>query len=349
MWLCADCRLAQLADRVRLPEDPVGLEPSALAAQRAAASTGSSSGVRSVPGDRVAEFGSPHGGSFAGPLTGHGLVLAGHDEPADVVLDGCFGLMHARRPGCRAAPAVARLRPGGRLVLQFHSLAAVLRGEQWKRTAARARRLLLDAGAGRPARPARAHRDRRPLVPAVRRHGCVWSRRAPRTRLRWAVGRPSSWPVCSGGSARPGCTTWPRCAGCRPRSAAPAGEPAGVCTGRTRPRGPGLRLTARRPGRSRCSTSRACTRGSCSGSPTPRPRSRAAGCRAARIPVIPPAELVDRTRTSCSCSCPSCWPRHERHCRASSSPAGRWVDAAAARLGSPHRTDAVAPRAAAVN
>jgi hypothetical protein len=37
MWWCARCRLAQLADTADVPEEPAGIEPAALAEQRAAA------------------------------------------------------------------------------------------------------------------------------------------------------------------------------------------------------------------------------------------------------------------------------------------------------------------------
>jgi hypothetical protein len=135
MWWCARCRLAQLADTADVPEEPAGLEPAALAEQRAAAVRWLlEEGLLPATG-RVAEFSSPHGGSFAGLLDRCGLSVAPAGErageTADVVLDGCFGLMHAADQRAALAARVDRLSAGGVLVLQFHSLAAIVRHEQW--------------------------------------------------------------------------------------------------------------------------------------------------------------------------------------------------------------------------
>ena len=131
MWWCARCRLAQLADTADVPEEPVGVEPAALAEQRAAAVEWLiEEGLLPAAG-RVAEFPSPHGGSFADLLGQRGLSAAPAGEPADVVLDGCFGLMHAADQRAALRARVDRLSADGVLVLQFHSLAAIVRHEQW--------------------------------------------------------------------------------------------------------------------------------------------------------------------------------------------------------------------------
>ena len=68
-------------------------------------------------GSRVAEYGSPHGGSWLELLAGRGLTPVPDGDPADVVLD-CFGLMHAADQsaalaGRRAAgPRFLKLFPG---------------------------------------------------------------------------------------------------------------------------------------------------------------------------------------------------------------------------------------------
>src|SRR5205823_4767583 len=92
MWLCSSCGLAQLVADPTVPDEPKATEPAALVAQAADA-------VERVAdwlpqGARVAEYGSPHGGSWLGLLHERGLAVAGADEPADVVLD-CFGMMHS--------------------------------------------------------------------------------------------------------------------------------------------------------------------------------------------------------------------------------------------------------------
>jgi hypothetical protein len=56
-------------------------------------------------------------------------VVENHDQ-ADVVLD-CFGLMHCADQASGLAERAARVAPAGVLLLQFHSLATILRLGQW--------------------------------------------------------------------------------------------------------------------------------------------------------------------------------------------------------------------------
>src|SRR5580700_9425897 len=64
MWLCSSCGLAQLMTDPTVPEEPRGTEPAALVAQAAdAVERVASAGVFSGR-PRVAEYGSPHGGSW---------------------------------------------------------------------------------------------------------------------------------------------------------------------------------------------------------------------------------------------------------------------------------------------
>ncbi|CAM4505579.1 class I SAM-dependent methyltransferase [Nocardia ninae] len=124
---CVTCGLAQLAEDDTHTAEPRGIEPLALRDQAAAAVAR----VRSdgwLSGATVREFGSPHGGSWLPLLTEHGFRTVA--EQADVVLD-CFGIMHEpdqRAAFMRRAEATA---PGGVLLLQFHSLHAIVRKSQW--------------------------------------------------------------------------------------------------------------------------------------------------------------------------------------------------------------------------
>lgn len=132
LWLCARCGLAQLPDRANVPEEVAGTEPAALRDQRAEA-VGWLAGT-GLLGDRatVSEFGSPHGGSWLPELSRHGLSdPANGATSADVVVDGCFGVMHEPDQYAALEARSARLGPGGLLVLQYHSLAAILAGRQW--------------------------------------------------------------------------------------------------------------------------------------------------------------------------------------------------------------------------
>ncbi|GEL20815.1 transferase [Pseudonocardia asaccharolytica DSM 44247 = NBRC 16224] len=131
LWLCADCGLAQLADDTAVPEDPQGTQPEALT-QQADDALGRLLTSRILPAaGTVAEFPSPHGGSWLPRLAALGLRQAPPDAPADVVLDCCFGLMHAEDQETAFRDRAARTRPGGLLLVQFHSLASILRRTEW--------------------------------------------------------------------------------------------------------------------------------------------------------------------------------------------------------------------------
>ena len=130
MWLCSSCGLAQLVGEPIVAEEPLGAEPEALVAQAADAverleATGWLSGR-----SRVAEFASPHGGSWLGLLAGRGLVPVADDGPADVVVDS-FGMMHDPDQATALAERTARVAPGGVLLLQYHSLETIVRLGQW--------------------------------------------------------------------------------------------------------------------------------------------------------------------------------------------------------------------------
>jgi hypothetical protein len=130
MWLCAACGLAQLVADPTVPEEPRGAEPAALVAQAADAVGRIAAAGLLPPGGRVAEYGSPHGGSWLGLLADRGLTAVADGEQADIVLD-CFGLMHAADQGAALAGRAARLAPGGVLLLQYHALDTIIRLGQW--------------------------------------------------------------------------------------------------------------------------------------------------------------------------------------------------------------------------
>jgi C-methyltransferase C-terminal domain/Putative zinc binding domain len=131
LWLCADCGLAQLADDAELPDEPEGIEPAALTRQRHDAVL-AAAGVGLLPaGATVAEGSTPHGGSWRAELEALGLRWARDGEPADIVVDASFGMMHAPDQAHALDSLVARMTPDGTLLFGFHSLAAILREQQW--------------------------------------------------------------------------------------------------------------------------------------------------------------------------------------------------------------------------
>jgi hypothetical protein len=130
MWLCSTCGLAQLVADPTVPEEPRGTEPAALVEQAADAVARVAAAGLLADGRRVAEYGSPHGGSWLDLLASRGLTPVPAGGPADVVLD-CFGLMHAAEQSAALAERVSRVTAGGVLLLQYHSLDAIIRGGQW--------------------------------------------------------------------------------------------------------------------------------------------------------------------------------------------------------------------------
>ena len=130
MWLCSHCGLAQLLDDPTVPAEPRGTEPAALVAQAAKAVARTAAAGLLPAGARVAEYGSPHGGSWLGLLAGRGLRPASAAAQADVVLD-CFGMMHAADQADAVAGRARRVAPGGVLLLQYHSLDAIIGQGQW--------------------------------------------------------------------------------------------------------------------------------------------------------------------------------------------------------------------------
>jgi hypothetical protein len=130
LWLCARCGLAQLAEDPTTPEEPRATEPEALMRQaRDAIDRVAAAGLLPAAGT-VREFGSPHGDSWLGLLADRGLVAPAPGQRADVVLD-CLGLLHDRDQAEALELRLDALAPGGTLLVQFHSLAAVLGGSQW--------------------------------------------------------------------------------------------------------------------------------------------------------------------------------------------------------------------------
>jgi hypothetical protein len=130
MWLCSSCSLAQLLADPTVPEEPRGTEPAALVAQAAdAVERVSAAGLLPEKGV-VAEYGSPHGGSWLELLAARGLVPSGPGGQADVIID-CFGLMHAADQHQALADRAARLTPGGVLLLQYHALSTIIGCRQW--------------------------------------------------------------------------------------------------------------------------------------------------------------------------------------------------------------------------
>lgn len=129
MGLCRRCGLAQLAgDDVAVTES-VGLEPQVLRDQ-AALAVDMMAKAGYLDADTVAEFGSPHGGTWIPLLNQRGLREVSIGHPADVVVDS-FGLMHEPDQAAAIQRRLASLTEDGVLLLQYHSLATIVANGQW--------------------------------------------------------------------------------------------------------------------------------------------------------------------------------------------------------------------------
>ncbi len=130
MWLCSSCGLAQLLGEATLADETPGIEPQALVAQAADAVECLATAGWLSGRSRVAEFASPHGGSWLELLEDRGLAPLSGAQPADVVIDS-FGMMHDADQSSALAERAARVAPNGVLLLQYHSLATIMRLGQW--------------------------------------------------------------------------------------------------------------------------------------------------------------------------------------------------------------------------
>lgn len=130
MVLCAACGLAQLEDDPTTAAEPRGVEPAALVEQAAAAVRDLVGAGLARPGTRVAEFGSPHGGSWLAPLAAAGLRAAAAGEPADLVVDS-LGIMHEPDQRGGLLRRLTRLADDGVLALHVHPLATIVRTGAW--------------------------------------------------------------------------------------------------------------------------------------------------------------------------------------------------------------------------
>ncbi|MCL3819891.1 methyltransferase C-terminal domain-containing protein [Aeromicrobium wangtongii] len=127
MVLCTACGLAQIAHDDTAPEQPLGIEPRALVEQ-AEAAIALAAGRGWLAGTTVREFPSPHGGTWLPMLQERGHVRA--TGRAAVVLDS-FGIMHEADQRAAWRARAAATDPDGVLLVQFHSLAAIVRHGQW--------------------------------------------------------------------------------------------------------------------------------------------------------------------------------------------------------------------------
>jgi hypothetical protein len=129
MVMCLDCRLVQLESDPTTPEEPRGLEPSALVEQAEAAVNDAEAHGYLGPGMRVLEYPSPHGGSWVAQLGRRSLIEVAQG-PADLLVD-IFGMMHDADQRAALARRISQMSADAILLMQFHTVAAIVRSGFW--------------------------------------------------------------------------------------------------------------------------------------------------------------------------------------------------------------------------
>jgi C-methyltransferase C-terminal domain/Putative zinc binding domain len=129
MVMCLDCRLVQLESDPTTPEEPRGLEPSALVEQAEAAINQAEAHGYVRPGIRVLEYPSPHGGSWVEQLGRRSLVEV-TQGPAGLLVD-IFGMMHEADQRAALTKRISQMGSDAVLLMQFHTVAAIVRAGFW--------------------------------------------------------------------------------------------------------------------------------------------------------------------------------------------------------------------------
>jgi len=129
MIQCSQCHQDQLETDPTSPDEPRGVEPLALVA-RARDAVARIAAVEILPPDgSVPEHARPHGGSWIAAMSANGLREV-DEGPADVVVD-TFGMMHDSDQHLAMRLCTEELAAGGVVLVQFHTLASILRHGMW--------------------------------------------------------------------------------------------------------------------------------------------------------------------------------------------------------------------------
>lgn len=127
LMLCGACALAQIVEDDTEPEVPRGIEPQALVDQ-AVTALESADAAGWLHGATMREFPSPHGGTWVPLMVERGFTET--EGSADVVLDS-FGVMHEPDQAAAWQARAAATAPGGVLLIQVHTFAAIVEAQQW--------------------------------------------------------------------------------------------------------------------------------------------------------------------------------------------------------------------------
>lgn len=129
MVMCLNCRLVQLESDPTTPEEPRGLEPRALVEQADAAIHQAEAEGYLRSGIRVLEYPSPHGGSWVEQLERRSLIEVSRG-PAELLVD-IFGMMHEADQRSALIDRISQMSADAILLMQFHTVAAIVRSGFW--------------------------------------------------------------------------------------------------------------------------------------------------------------------------------------------------------------------------
>lgn len=115
--LCGGCGLVQLDHYSPVAEEPLAVESATLRRHASEASGRLLDRIGAPPGQRVREFASHHGGSWANALGELGCVLV--QDGADLVVDN-QSIIHAENLESELAVRIASLADDGLLAIEFH-------------------------------------------------------------------------------------------------------------------------------------------------------------------------------------------------------------------------------------
>ncbi|GAA0335903.1 transferase [Micropruina glycogenica] len=129
MVLSSVSGLLQLEDDPTSPEEPIGIEPAALVRQAELCVDDAEAAGFVIPGTRVLEYPSPHGGSWAKQLARRAMVEVTAGE-ADLLVD-VHGMMHDADQHAAFTERLDHMGPDSVLLMMIHNATSIVRNGMW--------------------------------------------------------------------------------------------------------------------------------------------------------------------------------------------------------------------------
>lgn len=129
MVLSSVSGLLQLEDDPTTPEEPIGIEPAALVRQaEMCVNDGQAAGLI-IPGTRVLEYPSPHGGSWTKQLARRSMIEVTSGE-AELLVD-VHGMMHDADQRAGFTERLSHMGPDSVLLMMIHNASSIVRNGMW--------------------------------------------------------------------------------------------------------------------------------------------------------------------------------------------------------------------------